>query len=126
MLPKGTFKDRRSVRTDELIDLPCILVVEDDELAAERDYCEQVLGVKSQFVRAKTIGDAQIMVATGQGFMIMNERTQSQLDGNVVQALPLFNDDHQLRQQYYGFWKKDNSGYYIEAFAKILKQEFES
>lgn len=125
VVPQNFKHQDQRVTTTELADLPCILAVNDEAFAAERDYYHQVLGVKSAFVRAANVDDAQLMVASGQGFMIINNRTQSQFDTTAGQVLPLFSGDHQLHQQYYAYWKQDNSGYYIEAFANLLKQQFD-
>ena len=64
------------------------------------------------------------MVATNQGFTIVNGRTISQLDQNVVHSMPLYNGKTPLHQKYYAYWKQDDSGYYIEAFADTLKEQF--
>lgn len=45
--------------------------------------------------------------------------------GNAVTRIPLFSGDKQITQNYCAFWKKDNSGYYIEEFADMLKSQFE-
>lgn len=126
MLPSAVATGKSRVTTGELEDLPCILVVKEPEFAEDQDYCRQVLGVKSSFTRASAVDEAQAMVAAGQGFIIINNRTQNLVDQQVGRVLPLFNGDHQLHQQYYAYWKRDNSGYYIEAFAKLLQVQFKS
>lgn len=124
VLPQGQFTDQDYVTTAELADLPCILVVGTAQEAAEEEYCRDVLGVQSPFRTAATFGEAQMMVATNQGFTIVNGRTIGQVDQNVVHSMPLYNGKTPLHQKYYAYWKQDNSGYYIEAFADILKEQF--
>jgi DNA-binding transcriptional LysR family regulator len=121
------FTDQKEVTVDELADLPCILVMNDSNQKMqeqEEAYYRDVLGIKSSFRIVTTFDEAQVLVATGQGFLIVNDRTKINVDQNVNQTLPIKNGSHQLHQRYYAYWKKDNSGYYIEAFADILKKQF--
>ena len=41
-----------------------------------------------------------------------------------VVRLPLTRGEEPILQNYRAFWKKDNSGYYVEEFAELLKSEF--
>lgn len=65
-----------------------------------------------------------MLIAANQGYLITNRRTQSQLDHAIVKLIPLVKEGRQLRQNYYAYWKADNSGYYIESFAEMLKRNF--
>lgn len=38
--------------------------------------------------------------------------------------LPLVRGDAPILRNYCAFWKRDNSGYYVEEFAALLKAEF--
>lgn len=113
--------DGAQVTTSQLADIPCILVAADD---SEEQYCRDVLGIKSEFLNVKTTDEAKIIVASRQGYILTNERTIQEIKSDNTQALYLYNGSVQLFQNYYAYWKKDNSGYYIEAFADILKQQF--
>ena len=42
----------------------------------------------------------------------------------TVSRVPLIRNNHPVQKTYCAFWKKDNSGYYIEDFAEILKNCF--
>lgn len=113
------------IESKDLADLPCILIVEDAQQAAtEEAYYREVLGVQGDFVQAKNYDDAQMLIAANQGYLITNQRTQTQLDHDIVHLIPLVKGGRQLKQQYYAYWKADNSGYYIESFAELLKQNF--
>lgn len=39
--------------------------------------------------------------------------------------IPLFREGAQITRNYCVFWRKDNSGYYVEEFADMLKRKFE-
>lgn len=113
------------IESKELVDLPCILIVEGPQQAAsEAAYYREILGVQGDFVQAKNYDEAQMLIAANQGYLITNRRTQGQLDHDIVRLIPLVKGGRQLRQQYYAYWKADNSGYYIESFAELLKQNF--
>ena len=45
--------------------------------------------------------------------------------GSSIRRIPLFRNGEQITRNYCAFWKKDNSGYYVEEFAELLKQKFE-
>ena len=44
--------------------------------------------------------------------------------GNTTTHIPLFRREKPVSQHYCAFWKADNSGYYVEEFAEILKDIF--
>lgn len=124
VLPQETVTNQDHISTTDLADLPCILVVGTTQEAQEEAYCRDVLGISSPFLTAATFDEAQMMVAAGQGYLITNGRTQTQINRSINQVLPLYNATVPLHQKYYAYWKRDNSGYYIESFAQILKSQF--
>lgn len=119
-----SFTTAEKVTTADLADLPCIIVAGSTQEAIEEAYYRDVLGVKSQFLTAKTGDEAQLMVAANRGFLIANSRTISLINQQVTKVVTLYNGDTPLHQKYYAYWKKDNSGYYIEEFANLLKKQF--
>ncbi|AVW11331.1 MULTISPECIES: LysR family transcriptional regulator [Lactiplantibacillus] len=116
--------DTEKIDIAALVDLPCILIIDGSQQAAEESYYRDVLGVKSEFVRAQNYDEAQMLVASNQGYLIINQRMRTQLDQDVVKMIPLFKGHRNLIQNYYAYWQADNSGYYIETFAELLKQNF--
>lgn len=42
----------------------------------------------------------------------------------TVSRIPLVRKSEPIQKVYCAFWKKDNSGYYIEEFSDILKEQF--
>lgn len=123
VVPRNFTADAK-LTTDDLDDLPCIIVAGSTQEAAEEAYYRDVLGIKSQFQVASTGDEAQLMVASNQGYLIANSRTISLINQDVTKVVTLYNGDTPLHQKYYAYWKKDNSGYYIEAFADLLKEQF--
>lgn len=117
--------DVRTIDTTDLSETPCILISGADEYESEQDYYRNILGIKSPFRSAETFGEAQMLAASGQGYVVVNNRTAKQIDRETNRVLELTDNHRKLTQKYYAYWNKDNSGYYIESFAKILKKQFE-
>lgn len=118
------FEDVTDIDISKLADIPCILISDDDKLENDREYYQEILGVRSDFIMVKNYDEAQILVASNQGYLIVNDRTQEQLDSTIVKTINLVNNKQQMMQKYYAYWKANNSGYYIESFAKLLKANF--
>lgn len=108
----------------ELADIPCVLIADNDQQVADESYYREILGVRSEFVLAHNYDEAQILVASNQGYLIVNDRTQNQLNSEIVKTVELVNGKQQMIQNYYAYWKADNSGYYVESFAELLKESF--
>lgn len=118
------FEASDKVTTNDLADLPCVIVAGSVQEAEDEAYYRDVLGIKSQFITASTGDEAQLMVASNQGYLIANSRTIDLINQDVTKVVALYNGDTPLHQKYYAYWKKDNSGFYIEEFANILKEQF--
>ncbi|WP_125766721.1 LysR family transcriptional regulator [Lapidilactobacillus wuchangensis] len=115
----------QQIQAADLVDLPCLLLADNGQQATEEDYYRDVLGVRSKFQLVNSYDEAQMLIAANQGFLIINQRTQSLLNSAVVRLYQLVNSQQQLSQNYYAFWKQDNSGFYIETFAELLQQKFQ-
>ncbi|APX71737.1 LysR family transcriptional regulator [Companilactobacillus allii] len=117
-------EDIDSMDISELADISCIIISDDDKVENDKEYYQEILGVRSDFTVAKNYDEAQILVASNQGYLIINDRTMKQLDSSIVRTINLINGKQQMIQKYYAYWRADNSGYYIESFAKLLKDRF--
>ncbi|MCI1482020.1 MAG: LysR family transcriptional regulator [Lactobacillus sp.] len=117
---------QQTVTSHELADMPCILVVGNSEKQSEIDYYHDILGIESEFVIVGTYTEAIVQAAAGAGYLITNERSGQSITDPSLKKLVLLNGRQPMIQHYYAFWKADNSGFYIESFAKILKEQFKS
>ena len=68
--------------------------------------------------------EAHLMIIAGQGFMSVEGVKQAEAFSPLVSRIPLFRGGSHITRNYCTFWKKDNSGYYVEEFADILKKKF--
>ena len=64
------------------------------------------------------------MVAGRKGFLPVEGVAFAPTAGISILRIPLFRGDEPIRRNYCAFWKKNNSGYYVEEFAKLLKAQF--
>ena len=108
----------------DLKNTPCILVINPAGQAEEQHYYEEIFGIKGEFLFADTIQDARLKIITGQGYMPVDViKKQKETDTTICQ-IPLYRNHHIIKKNYCAFWKMDNSGYYIEEFAQLLKSTF--
>ena len=60
------------------------------------------------------------MVVQNNGFMPVDDGAEQV--GDTTVRIPLCRGSGPIRRHYCAFWKKDNSGYYVEQFAEFLKK----
>ena len=116
--------ETQKIDVADLVDIPCTLIIDGNQQVSEEEYYRNVLGVKSEFVIAKSYDEAQMLIASNQGYLIINQRMRTQLDKDIVKMISLVKGERKLIQNYYAYWQANNSGYYIETFAELLKQTF--
>lgn len=107
-----------------LKNLPCILVATDDQRASEQEFYQTVIGIQSDIRFAENLEDARLMVASSQGFLPVEESGPAASFDADLRRIPLYRNGTSITRNCCLFWKKNNSGYYIEEFAEILKSKF--
>ena len=112
------------VKTEELKNIPCILVACSGQQDTEQTYYREVLGIQSDFQFAENIEEARLLVVGGKGFMPIEGGTQELGSAASLSRVLLTRRGNPIKRTYCAFWKEDNSGYYIETFADILKSKF--
>ena len=113
-----------SVSPGDLKHTPCILVASKEQQKTEYDYYNQIIGIQSEVLYADNLEDARLMVISGKGFMPIEGKSYSESFALPIKRIPLANNSRQINRNYCAFWKKDNSGYYVEEFADILNKQF--
>lgn len=107
----------------ELKNFPCILVASAAQQEIERDYYHTVIGLQGEFIYASSLEEARLMVISRKGFLPLEGRGQ-QPAPECCRHIPLWRSDKPVLRSYCAFWKRDNSGYYVEDFADILQAQF--
>ena len=108
----------------ELKNIPCILVASETQRGAEQEYYHDVVGFHGEFLYAENLEEARLMVIGRKGFLPVEGTGQSAPAGTSIVRLSLVRGGEPILRNYCAFWKKDNSGCYVEEFAQLLKEQF--
>lgn len=115
-----------SVTVQELKNIPCILVASKEQQTIEKEFYQTIIGIQGEILYAENLEEARMMVISGQGFLPVEGSSQAMTFGTSICRVPLCRGEKQITRNYCLFWKKDNSGYYVEEFSEILRSKFES
>ncbi|MDE5858808.1 MAG: LysR family transcriptional regulator [Oscillospiraceae bacterium] len=112
------------VNADDLRHTPCILIASKEQQENEQSHYREIYGIESKFLFAENLEEARLMVVSGKGFLPIEGGTPPTQYAETITRLPLCRNGKPIRRNYCAFWKANNSGYYIEEFAEILKEQF--
>lgn len=115
-----------SIETDDLKNIPCILIASPEQRENERTYYQEIVGIKGDFLFAENLEEARLLVIGGKGFMPIEGGENEPGFAAALRRILLTRKGKPIKRNYCAFWKTDNSGYYIEEFADILKSKFPS
>ncbi|MDY2922352.1 MAG: LysR family transcriptional regulator, partial [Eubacterium sp.] len=113
-----------TLEAKDLKNTPCILVINQTGQEEEQTYYENIIGLQGDFLFADTMQEARLKIITGQGYMPVDVIGDQVWFDTSVSQIPLVRNQSPVKKTYCAFWKKDNSRYYIEEFAGILKTCF--
>lgn len=105
--------------------IPCILVASAEQEQAEEAYYTDTLGFAENFLFARTLEDARLLVASNRGYLPLETFNATTPAGTASVRLPLYKDGKPLLRHYCLFWRKDNSTYYVEEFANLLHKRIQ-
>lgn len=113
------------LEVSDLKNTPCILVINPAGQQEEQHYYESIIGLLGEFMFADSLQEARLKIITGQGYMPVDVIGEQMWFDTAVSRIPLVrNGGEPIKKIYCAFWRKDNSGYYVEDFAEILKNQF--
>lgn len=115
-----------SIETDDLKNIPCILIASPEQQENERTYYQEIVGIKGDFLFAENLEEARLLVIGGKGFMPIEGGENEPGFAAALRRILLTRKGKPIKRNYCAFWKTDNSGYYVEEFADILKSKFPS
>lgn len=121
---RSPIADMESVDVQDLKNIPCILVASPSQRRNEQEYYRDIVGIGGEFLFAENLEEARLLVIGGKGFMPVEGNAGEVQFGAPLHHVPLLRNGKPIRRNYCAFWKIDNSGYYIEEFAGILKSKF--
>lgn len=108
----------------DLKNTPCILVASKGQEETEQTYYRDIVGFKGEFLFADNLQRARMMVVSNQGVMPIEGVGNSGYFGSGIHRVPLYRGGKPMTRNYCAFWKEDNSGFYVEEFADMLKAQF--
>ena len=112
------------VNVGDLRHTPCILIASKGQQENEQSYYREIYGIEGPVVFAENLDEARLMVVGGRGYLPIEGGTPPALFAETIVPLPLCRNGKPIQRNYCAFWKIDNSGFYIEEFAEILKAQF--
>jgi hypothetical protein len=65
------------------------------------------------------------MVVSLVGFLPVETAQETASLQRMIKRIPLLRNGNPIYRNYGAYWKKDNSGFYTEEFADILKDQFD-
>ena len=107
---------------DSLKRIPCILISSREQQNTEQDYFQNTLGFGGQFLFAENLEEGRLMVAGNRGFLPIESVGTLPPAGAAIRRLPIVRNGQQLQRNYCVFWLKEQTNYYIEEFAGILRK----
>ena len=112
------------INVSDLKNTPCILVISNAGQEEEQRYYNEIVGLHGEFLFAETLQDARMKIITGQGYLPVDVIGNEEWFDTSVSRILLTRNNEPITKTYCAFWKKDNSGYYVEEFAEMLKSRF--
>lgn len=113
------------VNAGDLRHTPCILIASKEQQEHEQNYYREIYGITSPVIFADNLDEARLMVVSGKGYLPIEGGSLPAQYKDVIIRLPLCRNKKPILRNYCAFWKADNSGFYIEEFAEILKAQFD-
>ena len=112
------------INVPDLKNTPCILIASQNQRENELTYYRDVVGFSGEFLFAGNLEEARLMVVGGKGFVPVEGGDKTPRCSSSIRRISLCRGEKPIRRNYCAFWKTDNSGYYVEEFADILKSQF--
>ena len=110
------------VDPSELKNCPCVLVSAQDQRENEWDYYHHIIGFPGDVLYADNLEEARMLVLSRRGFMPSDG--EGPVSDMPLTRVPLVRGDTPILRKYCAFWKKDNSGFYVESFGEMLAAQF--
>ena len=101
---------------------PCIILSSKEQQDNEKDFYQNILGFKGNFLFSETLEEARLMVINNRGFLPIESVGTLQQPNPTINRIPLYKNDKQLKRNYCAFWPIDVENYYIEEFIGILEK----
>lgn len=112
------------VTSEDLSDLPCILISEPEQQSVEAAWWQDMMNFSGSFMFASDIGEARMMVAGNSGWLPTESRIREESTGKAIRRIPLHDANGHATSEYYAFWPKGHDNPRIRDFSDILQDVF--
>lgn len=113
---------RETIELEELYNEICILVSPISQREHEREFYENIIGLKCHYLFVQDLEEARLLVEMNRGFMPIEHAKKHHHPQNNIVMIPLTKNHQHLQRNYCAFWKKEKTSYYLEEFADILRK----
>lgn len=112
------------IHTDELREMPCILVARRDQQELESSFYRDVLGIGREFYFVETMDDARLSVLGGRGFLPLPNLNGAAVQDGGIRRIPVLRASGKpIQFNFCAFWKRAGTNYYIEEFVTLLHEK---
>ena len=112
------------VEIEDLKNFPCILIADKSQEDSEFTYYHDIIGFVGDFLFARNLNEARLMVTSGKGVMPVEGRANVPYVSSSVKRLNLLKNGQIINRKYCAFCKKAPSGYNVGEFIEELKKQF--
>lgn len=110
------------IRPSDLTGSSVQILASKEQMETEQAFWKDIVGAAGDFSRVESLEQAQRMVLANNQILLCEYNDLAVSPFSV--RLPLFGKDGVLSRKYHAFWKKENSGYYVEDLAEKLRKNF--
>ncbi len=114
------------VEIEDLKNFPCILIADKSQEDTEFTYYHDIIGFVGDFVFARNLNEARLMVTSGKGIMPVEGRVTVPNISSTVKRLSLLKNGQIINRKYCAFSKKSPTGYNVLEFIEELKKQFQN
>lgn len=120
-VPKG-YTTEGAVELKELLDLPLVLVCDEDQRLDEENNYRKSLGFTGSFIHVKNLEEARFLVAAGQGILLV-DRFKYLVDSIPgIERKCILSYGKPIEKDYYFYVNVQSPNTYAEAFKDIFLQ----
>lgn len=105
-------------------DKPLILVADSQQEETERAYYPNYIGFSGDMQFAPSATEAKMSVVANRGYLPLEFGKGASLPP-TLSCRPIYKQGRPILRRMCAFWKKDNSGYYVETMAELLAKTFQ-
>lgn len=112
------------IEPEDLKNFSCILVASPSQQENEKNYYQEIVGIKGDIQFADSLEEARLLAVGGQGFVPVEGAADESGAAAALRRVRLIRNGKPMKKNYCAFWKVNNSRGYVESFAEILKTKF--